>query len=86
MEQEGWADLPADLLALIFQALPRLAADGQDWPSDGTITVKTAGELLAACSPCRHWRSTALARVRPQEGIAVSAETEQCTNGSSGLL
>lgn len=67
MEQEGWADLPADLLALIFQALLRLSADGQDWPSDGTITVKTAGELLPACSPCRHWRFSALARVRQRE-------------------
>lgn len=67
MEQEGREDLPADLLALVCQALLRLAAFRQDGPSDGAITVKAAGELLAACSPCRHWRFTMLARVRQRE-------------------
>ena len=59
-EQEGWGALPAELLALIFQALLRLTVEQYGGPASGTITLGEAAALLAACSPCRHWRHTAL--------------------------
>ncbi len=64
LEREGWGALPADLLALIFHALLRLMINEQGQPNGATITVGAAAALLVTCSPCRHWRWTALARVR----------------------
>lgn len=54
---EGWAALPRDVLGPMLR---RVAEEAQ---AAGPLTLPAAQALLAALSPCRHWRAVALEEV-----------------------
>lgn len=72
----GWASLPRDLLAHIFNVAA--SAIVQNCGEDG-VGLAEAAALLAAFSPCRWWRAVALEEVRPAEHLHGALYTAMCS-------
>lgn len=71
---EGWAALPRDVLG------PMLRLVAEEAQAAGPLTLPAAQALLAALSPCRHWRAVALEEVSSSD----SSMPGCCCNGARG--